>query len=94
MKSAAILVLIVITLSSLLPGRWGVTTCTSEEQTLATLDVCHSSTPVVSQELPSITTSLILLPAPRIAGVSQVLTISAKPLLIASQDERPPKTVS
>lgn len=93
MKWKAIIVLLAIALSIIVPPSLSLTIADGGHAVIGTLDVCHSATPALSSngdmpcvnECPSYPFPLALHKA------SEIVNPSNKPLLIAFQDERPPK---
>jgi hypothetical protein len=64
------------------------------ETTIDELDVCDPAAPVMDPELPCISTCPCTLLPLRFAGIHEPYHSSVKPVSIAYQDERPPKSLS
>jgi hypothetical protein len=94
MKWKAILVLLAIVLSFIVPPSLPFMADRGALAEIGTLDVCHSATPALSTngEMPCVNVSA-LSPLPLAQNqVPEIVNPRLKPFLIASQDERPPKS--
>jgi len=94
MRWNAIIVLLAIALSIVVPPVLPIMVAQGSQAELGTLDVCHSATPALSSngDMPCINESMNW-PLPQ--GLSKVSAVAApcfKPFSIAFQDERPPKS--
>lgn len=94
MRWQAVIILLAIGLSVVLPPTLPLMAARSGEAELGTLDICHSRTPALASngDMPCINECMNL-PLPQgIVTVSAVATPRFKPFCIAFQDERPPKS--
>jgi hypothetical protein len=93
MRWKAIIVLLAVALSIVVPPSLSLTLADSRHPMIGTLDVCHSATPALSSngDMPCMNEGAyhpLPLAQNQIVGIA---TPPFKPLLIAFQEERPPK---
>ena len=94
MRWKAILVLLAITLTIIVPPVLPNMVASGGLAEIGTLDVCHSATPALSSngDMPCINVGMNL-PLPQgLIKTSAVAVPRFKPFSIAFQDERPPKS--
>jgi hypothetical protein len=93
MRWQAIIVLLAVALSIVVPPSLSLTIADGGHSMIGTLDVCHSAAPALSSngEMPCVN-ECPCRPLPLAQKkVSEIANPPFKPLLIAFQDERPPK---
>ncbi len=93
MRWKAIIVLLAVALSIIVPPSLSVTIADGGHSMIGTLDVCHSATPALSSngDMPCVN-ECPCYPVPLAQHkASEIVNPPRKPLLIAFQDERPPK---
>ena len=94
MRWKALIVLLAITLSIIVPPALPNMVASGGLAEIGTLDVCHSATPALSSngDMLGITVGMNP-PLPQgIIKISSVAVLRFKPFCIAFQDERPPKS--
>ncbi len=93
MRSVAIVILLALVCTALYPAP--VVYPSAGDGTIAfrMLDVCHSSQGAIHQDLPFILECSCAPCSLGLVGLHVVLSDPSSPLLFASQDERPPKTL-
>jgi hypothetical protein len=90
----AVIILLAIMLSIVLPPSLPYTISHGEEASIGILDVCHSGTPALSSngDMPSIN-GCPCNPLPlALQDTMKIEPLLSKPFLISYQDERPPKS--
>jgi hypothetical protein len=93
MRWKAIIVLLTIALSIIVPPSLSVTIADGGHSMIGTLDICHSATPALSSngDMPCVNECQCN-PVPLAQHKAfEIVNPPCKPLLIAFQDERPPK---
>lgn len=94
MKWQALIVLLAIALSIVLPPSLPFLSDHGAMAAIGTLDVCHSATPALSSsgEMPCVNVPTAAIPHPlALLELPQIVNPPCKPCSIAFQDERPPK---
>ena len=93
MKWQAVIVLLAIAISVLVPPSLSLTVAHNVRAEIGALDVCHSTTPALSSngEMPCVTECSCHPLYVTLNTIVEPMSSSFKPLLFALQDERPPK---
>lgn len=91
MRVISIVIVLVITLSIMATGASFPPCGDPGTLSLNTLDVCHSSPVAANSDLPYMSACPCLPLPPQAASILKPSRMSINPLLIAFQDERPPK---
>ncbi|HEX9138032.1 MAG TPA: hypothetical protein VF905_13995 [Nitrospirota bacterium] len=93
MKLHAVIVLLAIALSIVLPPSLPVLSAHGGQASIGVLDVCHSATPALSSggEMPCVSERPCRLPSLEQSRIPVMINPSCKPVLIAYQKEQPPK---
>jgi hypothetical protein len=94
MKWQAIIILLAIALSIVVPPSLPFLSDQGAMAAIETLDICHSTTSALSSngDMPCIT-GCPCNPLPlALEGTMNIVTLLSKPHFIANQDERPPKS--
>jgi len=94
MRMKAIIILLAIMLSIVLPPSLPYTISHEGQASIGILDVCHSTTPALSSngDMPCIN-GCPCNPLPlALQDTMKIVPLLSKPFLISYQDERPPKS--
>jgi hypothetical protein len=78
-------------LLAVVPGAVNVPYASDATPALRTLDVCHASGGSMSLDLPCLLSAPRPSLLPQAAGVVSLVNVTFQPILLASQDERPPQ---
>ena len=96
MKRQALLVLLAIALSIVVPPSLPFLSGHNSLASIGTLDVCHSATPALSSNgnMPCVNVPTSAIPHPlALLEIPQIVNPPCKPCFIAFQDDRPPKSL-
>lgn len=73
------------------PGAVSAPYASDSTPALRTLDICHTSGGSMSLDLPCLLSAPRPSLLPRAAGVVSLVNVTFQPILLTSQDERPPQ---